>query len=69
MPELAIPLTKHTLLLRTGDFDILREKFAGIGAGPVVRRIVSDFIDKNLLPNNTSEIDQLRQELKDEVNV
>lgn len=38
-------ITKHTLFLREGDFARLREVYPNIGAGPIVRKIVSRFVD------------------------
>lgn len=38
-------ITKHTLFLRDGDFARLREVYPNVGAGPVIRKIVSRFVD------------------------
>jgi hypothetical protein len=38
-------LTKHTLFLRSGDYDVLREKFPGVGAAVIIRRAVSKLVD------------------------
>ena len=52
-------LTKHTLLLREGDYDQLRQRFAKIGAGPVIRRLVSDAVDKLNKPLTKRELNGL----------
>lgn len=39
-------LTKHTLNLFPGDYSRLQELYPDIGAGPVIRRLVRDFLDK-----------------------
>ena len=39
-------LTKHTLNLFPGDYAKLQELYPDLGAGPVIRRLVRDFINK-----------------------
>lgn len=39
-------LTKHTLNLFPGDYARLQELYPETGAGPVIRRIIRDFIAK-----------------------
>lgn len=39
-------LSKHTLNLFPGDYDKLRELFPDVGAGPIIRKIVRNFITK-----------------------
>lgn len=52
--------TKHTLFLRAGDFDKLRDAYPDIGASAVIRRIVSrvvDSLEKDTAPTINMEID------------
>ncbi len=39
-------LHKHTLWLRQGDMAFLKEHFPRLGASAVVRKIVSEFVDR-----------------------
>jgi hypothetical protein len=39
--------TKHTLHLRTGDYQRLRDMFPEVGAAFVIRRLVSQFLDSD----------------------
>ena len=53
-------LTKHTLHLRAGDMDRLKALFPEIGASIVVRKLVSNFLDRDDKERKvefTSEID------------
>jgi hypothetical protein len=43
-------LTKHTLFLRSGDFKRLQALYPDIGASVVIRKIVSNFLDKDRTP-------------------
>ena len=57
-------LQKHTLNLRTGDWDYI-ESIAGpkgIGTSEVIRALVRDFVDKRRA-NETSETPQLDAKL------
>ncbi len=45
MPKSSEDLTKHTLFLRTGDFDKLREFYPNISTARVIRKIVSQVVD------------------------
>ena len=49
-------LQKHTLNLRTGDYERIKDVFdpKGIPASRVIQHIVSKFVD-NLKPQNESE--------------
>lgn len=40
-------LTKHTLHLRKGDWDRLRSLFPEISTSLIIRKIISNFIDKD----------------------
>jgi hypothetical protein len=44
-------LQKHTLNLRAGDYDKMAELFPQQGAGPMIRQLVSNFIDKHFGAN------------------
>lgn len=46
MPKSNEDLTKHTLFLRRGDFDKLREFYPQVPAAQVIRKIVSRVVDK-----------------------
>ncbi len=39
-------LTKHTLNLRAGDYRKLQELYPDVGAGPVIRKVVSKFVEQ-----------------------
>lgn len=39
-------LSKHTLNLFPGDYNRLQELFPDIGAGPIIRRLVHDYLDR-----------------------
>lgn len=41
-------LSKHTLLLRSGDYERLRELFPEVGAAVIIRKLVSRFLDKDV---------------------
>jgi hypothetical protein len=41
------PLTKHTLNLREGDVDRLKSLFPEVGAAYVIRKLVSDYLDRD----------------------
>lgn len=51
----ASELKKHTLNLRDGDYEKLQSMFPDFGAGPIIRQLVSAFIDRTeeggTLPN------------------
>lgn len=38
-------LEKHTIRLRPGDMDRIRERFPRLGANPVIRKVISNFVD------------------------
>lgn len=44
MPK--VEMTKHTLNLRAGDFQRLQEAFTPPGAGPTIRFIVAQYVDR-----------------------
>lgn len=46
MPKKADNLQKHTLNLFSGDYDRLQQLFPDLGAGPVIRKIVREFIER-----------------------
>lgn len=39
--------TKHTIYLRAGDYQRLRELFPEVGAAFVIRRLVSQYLDSD----------------------
>jgi hypothetical protein len=39
-------LQKHTLNLHRGDYEKLQSMFPDLGAGPVIRQIVRNFIER-----------------------
>lgn len=39
-------LTKHTLFLRRGDYEYLREISGGLGAAIIIRKLVEMYVDK-----------------------
>jgi hypothetical protein len=39
-------LDKHTLRLRAGDVEFIRDRFPKPGANAIIRRIISNFVDK-----------------------
>lgn len=41
------PLTKHTLHLREGDMDRLKSLYPEVGAAYVIRKLVSNFLDRD----------------------
>lgn len=48
-------ISKHTLNLREGDYDKLRDAFPDVGAAVIIRRIVSKFVDeldRGMTPTN-----------------
>ncbi len=47
MPKKTEDLQKHTLNLRRGDYERLQGLYPEIGAGAVIRRIVSNFLDRD----------------------
>lgn len=52
--------SKHTLHLRNGDYQRLRDLFPEVGAAFVIRKLVSNFIDKD---KKTLEIEAEKLEL------
>lgn len=38
--------TKHTMRLRAGDYERLREMYPRQGANAVIRKLVSDYVDR-----------------------
>lgn len=46
------PLTKHTLHLREGDVDRLKSLFPEVGASYVIRKLVSDYLDRDTKDRN-----------------
>ena len=39
-------LQKHTLNLRSGDYARLGDLFPDLGAGPAIRQIIANFVDR-----------------------
>jgi hypothetical protein len=46
MPKNDRPLQKVTLLLFEGDLDRLRQYYPDVGASPIIRRLVSSFLNQ-----------------------
>lgn len=49
-------ITKHTLNLRAGDYDKLKEIFPEVGAASVIRGLVSRYVDSLQPSINPDEI-------------
>lgn len=47
MPRTKADLQKHTLNLRTGDFDRMGQLFPHMDSSTAIRTLLSRFIDKN----------------------
>lgn len=47
MPRTKADLQKHTLNLRTGDFDRMGQLFPNMDSSTAIRTLLSRFIDKN----------------------
>jgi hypothetical protein len=45
-----VDLQKHTLNLRAGDYEKMQQLLPELGAGPAIRQLVSNFIDKYIPP-------------------
>ena len=54
-------LSKHTLNLRRGDYETIREAFPSTGAAVVIRKIVSDFADQLSPPVTEAELAKLKK--------
>lgn len=50
-------LVAHNIRLRKGDYDELNKLFPKLKAGPAIRKIISNFIDRNKLVSQPLEID------------
>lgn len=61
-----LPLEKHTLRLREGDVDRLRDLYPDVPANKIIRRIVSNHVDKIEPKLSERELDNLMEEGGDE---
>ena len=63
MPKEA--LTKHTLYLREGDYDFIRDTYAakGVPAALIIRKIVSRFVDE-VSAASQSDVEQIKLKVK-----
>ena len=62
------PITKHTLFLRAGDFDKLKESFPNIGASAIVRKVVARFVDEHVdKPPSKSQVNELSKQIEGEI--
>ncbi len=52
-------LTKHTLLLREGDFEFLRTYFPKKGASAMIRKVTSKLVDQLDKPVTDAELDKI----------
>jgi len=51
MPKVKdVDLHKHTLNLRAGDYARMQELFPQLGGGGAIRKLISNFVDKNHPP-------------------
>lgn len=55
-----VPLQKHTLNLREGDFDKLTDMFPHIPASQTIRLVLSRFIDLNYVEGEPVKADNLK---------
>ena len=66
------PLEKHTINLRLGDMAVLKQHFPKVGATAVIRRLVSDLVDRLAPPVSQNELEGIsdgeRSELADPAN-
>lgn len=53
MPNDETDLQKHTLNLFSGDYARLQELYPDIGAGPVIRRLIRQFIQQAEQPGES----------------
>ena len=53
-------LSKHTLNLRAGDYEFIKDRFPKQGAAIIIRRIVSNFVDKCDQPLTDKELEDLK---------
>lgn len=53
--------TKHTIWLRPGDMEKLRDRFPQKGASFVIRKLVADFVDRLDRPLTEDEIEGLME--------
>lgn len=50
-------LQKHTLNLRRGDYERLQSLYPEVGAGAVIRRLVSSFLDRDATTVNSDNLE------------
>lgn len=55
-------LERFTLFLRPGDKDYLMEAFPKLGAGGIIRKLVSGFVDQHNAPVTDEELEALQDE-------
>jgi len=52
-------LTKHTLFLRKGDFEYLRDRFPKKGASNIIRRAVARLVDELNPPITDEDLEEM----------
>jgi len=65
-PKSKRPLTVHNIRLFAGDYDELDRLFPRLKAGPAIRAIVSNFIQRHKLAVKPLELDISVEELSDD---
>lgn len=50
-------LVVHNIRLRKGDYDEMNKLFPRLKAGPAIRKIISNFVDRNRLAAAPLELD------------
>lgn len=58
-------LEKHTLRLRAGDVEYIRNRFPKVGSNAVIRRIVSNFVDQIATPVTEADLIDLSEDTLD----
>ena len=52
-------LEKHTVRLRPGDVEFLRDRFPRLGANALIRKFVSDAVDRLQKPLTEEELTEI----------
>lgn len=52
-------ITKHTLHLRKGDYETLRDRYPNSGAAKIIREIVARHVDRISVPLTPSDLASL----------
>lgn len=53
------PMTKHTLFLREGDVDRLKSLHPEVGASYVIRKLVSNYLDRDAKDRRINVMEEL----------